>query len=93
MDDADNTAGNDADRDSASPLHWSTDHTELVDRIRAAMSTLPSDHREVIELTYLRGVSSQEVAARLDLPLDHVTQLRHEALEHIRGELYPPTIE
>ncbi|MFZ4669810.1 MAG: sigma-70 family RNA polymerase sigma factor [Microthrixaceae bacterium] len=93
MDDADNSAGNDADRDSARPLDWPTEPTELVDRIRTAMSTLPPSHRKVVELTYLQGVSSQEVAAQLDLPLDHVTQLRHEALEHIRGELYPPSIE
>ncbi len=93
MDETDSAAGNDTDRDSARPLDLPMELTELVDRIRAAMSTLPPNHRKVVELTYLRGVSARAVAAQLDLPLDHVTQLRREALEHIRGELYPPTIE
>lgn len=83
----------DADNDAGRPFDWPAEHTELVARIRTAMSSLPPDHREVVELTYLRGVSAQEAAAHLDLPLDQVARLRHEALDHIRGELYPPTSE
>jgi RNA polymerase sigma factor (sigma-70 family) len=84
---------NNADTTSASPLDWSAEHAELVARIRTALSALPSNHRKVVELTYLRGVSAQVVAAQLDMPLDQVAEIRHEALEHIRGVLYPPTIE
>jgi RNA polymerase sigma factor (sigma-70 family) len=84
---------NNADTSSASQFDWPAEHAELVARIRTALSALPSNHREVVELTYLRGVSAQDVAAQLDIPLDQVAQLRHEALDHIRGVLYPPTIE
>ena len=84
---------NNADTASASQFDWPSEHAELVDRIRAALSTLPPGHREVVELTYLRGVSAQDVAEQLDIPLDQVAEIRHEALEHIRGALYPPTIE
>ncbi len=40
--------------------------------VRAALARLPGHEREVLELTYFAGLSRQEVARRLDVPVGTV---------------------
>lgn len=51
-----------------SPDHMASER-ERAAAVRAAISALPSDQKEVIVMSFLNGLSHSEIAARLDLPL------------------------
>ena len=57
-------------------------------RVSAAMATLTSQQREVLELGYFGGLSQSEIAARLSAPLGTVKSWTRQGLTRLR-ELVP----
>src|SRR5512137_2095683 len=55
--------------------------------LEEVIAALPESHRQVILLRYYEGLSCQEVAARLDLPLGTVTKTLSRAYALLRQEL------
>ncbi len=55
--------------------------------LEEAMTVLPEQHRRVIVLRYYEGLSCQEVATRLDMPLGTVTKTLSRAYALLRQEL------
>jgi RNA polymerase sigma-70 factor (ECF subfamily) len=62
------------------------DHNEDY-AVEEAIAALPESHRQVILLRYFEGLSCQEVAIRLDLPLGTVTKTLSRAYALLRQEL------
>ena len=70
----------DAERadESAVIPHVRAEHRELQSGLAEALRTLSPEHRAVIELAYLRGMSCREIAAVLGCPADTVkTRMFH----------------
>lgn len=75
------------DGETIDPTQWLADpdpgpeaeavtHT-LADDVRAALRSLPEDHRQLLELAYFGGLTQREIAERLHRPLGTVkTQMR-----------------
>lgn len=57
--------------------------------LRGAMDELPEVHREVLELAYDGGLTQQEIAERLDVPLGTVKSRTFHALKALREALGP----
>src|SRR5208282_5585401 len=55
--------------------------------LEEAIATLPESYRQVILLRYYEGLSCQEVAIRLDAPLNTVTKTLSRAYALLRQEL------
>ena len=55
--------------------------------LEEAMAVLPENHRRVILLRYYEGLSCQEVATRLNMPLGTVTKTLSRAYTLLRQEL------
>ena len=56
-------------------------------RVRAALSSLPPEQREVVTLSYLEGRSHGEIAKRLGVPLGTVKSRMRIAYQKIRAGL------
>ncbi len=56
-------------------------------RVRAALGALPTAQRAVLELGYFEGLSSTEIADRLDVPVGTVKSRTRAGLEKLRGAL------
>jgi RNA polymerase sigma-70 factor (ECF subfamily) len=56
-------------------------------RLGEAFRTLSSDEKEVILLGYFEGLSSTEIAARIEKPVGTVKSRTRSALEKLRGAL------
>lgn len=59
---------------------------ETAEEVRDAVSKLSADHREVIALRFVEGLSYQEIAEIIDCPLGTVKSRIHYALKQI-GEM------
>lgn len=57
--------------------------------LEEVIAALPESHRQVILLRYYEGLSCQEVATRLDMPLGTVTKTLSRAYALLRQELAP----
>ena len=57
---------------------------EVRETLLAAVGELPDDQRQAISLRYFLGLSEQEVAAALDLPVGTVKSRTSRALERLR---------
>ena len=53
--------------------------------MRDALATLSGDHRAVVALHYLEGMTAEQVAAQLDLPLGTVKSRLHYAVVALRA--------
>lgn len=56
-------------------------------RVRAAMSALSADQYRVVELAFLDGLTHQDVAKHLAIPLGTVKSRLRLAMSHLRGKL------
>jgi RNA polymerase sigma-70 factor, ECF subfamily len=61
--------------------------SERESRVRAALAILPSEQLRVVELAFLDGLSHQDVAARLAIPLGTVKSRLRLAMAKLRGVL------
>jgi RNA polymerase sigma-70 factor (ECF subfamily) len=52
-----------------------------------ALSSLPSEHREVLTMAYFEGLSQREISQRIDLPLGTVKSRTTAALKRLRRAL------
>lgn len=57
---------------------------ETRERLLAALEALPDDQRQMVSLRYFVGLSEQEVAESLDLPVGTVKSRTSRALERLR---------
>ena len=55
--------------------------------VAEAMAELPDDQRNVIELSFMKGLSHSEIAEQLGLPLGTVKSRIRLAFQRLRGEL------
>lgn len=62
-------------------------------QVRAAVDALPDDERAVIRMNHFEGLTHQEIATRLDIPIGTVKSRSHRAhgrlnqlLEHLEAE-------
>ncbi|MBN1420211.1 MAG: sigma-70 family RNA polymerase sigma factor [Planctomycetes bacterium] len=58
---------------------------ERFDRLEASLAKLSEDHREVISLIRLKGLSFEEAGRRMDRTPDAVKQLLYRALRQLRS--------
>lgn len=63
------------------------ERTEVEDRVRAAIETLPPRERRVIALYYYNEVTMKEIGAELGVNESRVSQLHARALRRLRDEL------
>ena len=63
------------------------DESELRDEVRTALSAIPGDERQVLELAYYEELSQSEIAARLGWPLGTVKTRTRRALLRLRASL------
>ncbi|MFI4859407.1 MAG: RNA polymerase sigma factor [Phycisphaerales bacterium JB063] len=70
------------------------DHREQVDRLRAAIATLPEQDQEVLHLRHTAGLSFAQIAQTLDQPLGTVLARGHRALGKLKKILNPePSVQ
>ena len=76
-----------AEGETADPTQWIADPDPdpesqavagtVASEVRAALMSLPEDHRHLLELAYFGGLTQREIAQRVDKPLGTVkTQMR-----------------
>jgi|SRR5271157_2869080 len=75
------------DREAAETMMMSAADQNEDYPLEEAIAVLPENHRQVILLRYYEGLSCQEVATRLDLPLGTVTKTLSRAYILLRQEL------
>ena len=63
------------------------------DRVRQVLETLPSEQREVVELAYYGGLTQQEIAERMAVPLGTVKGRTRLAMDKLRLALADLTPE
>jgi RNA polymerase sigma-70 factor (ECF subfamily) len=59
-------------------------------RVQAALTQLPADQRELLELAYYGGLTQSELAERLDLPLGTIKSRMFAGLGKLRDLLAAP---
>jgi len=57
------------------------------ERISNALSALPILRRRILELSFIEGLSAQEVADELSCSVNYVYKLKHETLKRLRDAL------
>ena len=57
---------------------------ERRDKVRAVLATLPPDQSEVVNLSYVEGLSHSEIAERLGLPLGTVKSRMRLAYQKVK---------
>jgi RNA polymerase sigma-70 factor (ECF subfamily) len=60
---------------------------ERLEALRAALSVLPTDQREVLVLRFIVGMTPGEIAERLDRSENAVHALQHRGRRRLRSEL------
>jgi RNA polymerase sigma-70 factor (ECF subfamily) len=62
----------------------SAEHTNLAERVRAALAAIPANQRQVLELAYYEGLSQSVIGERLQLPLGTVKTRSRQGLMRLR---------
>ena len=70
-----------------SSTHDGAERSEEAALVRGALAALPADQRDVVELAYFGGLTQQEIAAHLQLPLGTVKGRTRLAFDKLRSEL------
>ncbi len=65
------------------------ERTEVRDRIRSAMATLPARERRLVSLYYFGDVTMKEIGAELGVNESRVSQLHARAIQRLRAALEP----
>ena len=63
------------------------ERAEQASTVHGALASLPSEQRAVVELAYFGGLTQQEIAARLAIPLGTVKGRTRLAFDKLRDEL------
>jgi len=74
---------------SQTPLE-NMEQSTIVERVKLSISGLPEDQREVVQLSFIEGLSHQEIADAIGLPLGTVKsrlRLSFVKLRHALGDL------
>lgn len=58
-----------------------------IERLKIALTKLPTDMRKIVQLRFIEGLSSKQVAERLDLEDGNVRIIQYRALKKLRGYL------
>lgn len=58
--------------------------TQLIERLRAVMATLPPEQREAVELAYFEGMTQTEIARRTGSPLGTVKSRVRAAMQSLK---------
>jgi len=66
------------------------ERSEAIEQVRSAIQELSADHRSVITLRYIEGMSYEEIAEVLDCPIGTVKSRIHYALQKIAKWLEEP---
>lgn len=66
------------------------ERNEAVERVREAINGLTADHRSVITLRFIEGMTYEEIADALDCPIGTVKSRIHYALQKIGRRLSEP---
>lgn len=62
-----------------------SDSIDLPDIMRHCVGQLPDRYKRIITLYYLRELSYEEIAAKLDIPMGTLKTWMHRARKHLRG--------
>lgn len=73
--------------DEAASVEEAAEASELRQRIRAAIDTLPKPQRQVIELAYFEGLTQREIAAFLGEPLGTIKTRMRLAMQKLKDAL------
>ena len=73
----------------SSPHNIVSQHEDLM-RLATALAALPEPQREAVELRHLRGLSLNDIAARLDRTPAAVAGLLHRGMTVLRAQLHEP---
>ena len=65
---------------------------ERTREVQAALQVLPDAQRQVVQLAYFDGLSQQDIATRLDVPLGTVKSRLRLAMQRLRHELTGPDL-
>lgn len=61
--------------------------TQLMQRLRGALATLPTEQREAVELAYFEGMTQTEIAVRTECPLGTVKSRVRAAMQTLKQVL------
>lgn len=75
--------------DTTADVEETAEASELRERIRAAMATLPSAQQRVIELAYFEGLTQREIAALLNEPLGTIKTRMRLGMRKLKDVLGP----
>ena len=87
FDSLEDRARSDVDLEAAAEI------AEMQAKVRAALSELPIEQREVIELAYFSGLSHSEIALQLSQPLGTVKTRTRLGMMKLRTTLNPEVVE
>ncbi|MEL6161418.1 MAG: sigma-70 family RNA polymerase sigma factor [Cyanobacteria bacterium J06623_5] len=74
------------ERTSATPLEKAT-LAEQAETLQKALSTLPPQHRQILEMNFYQGLSHPKIAKQLDIPLGTVKSKARKGLLLLRQYL------
>jgi RNA polymerase sigma-70 factor, ECF subfamily len=72
---------------SAFDIEGAVARSEMAERVRAALQTLPEAQREAMELAYFEGLTQSEIAKRTGDPLGTIKTRLRTALASLKAEL------
>ncbi len=74
------------DRTSVTPLETAS-QTEQRETLQKALTQLPAQHRQILELNFYQGLSHADIAKQLQMPLGTVKTRARQGLTQLRQQL------